>query len=70
MISDARCRDSYGQSDVADSMICAEGAVCLFYYINIFFYYEITIKGAKGNGWPDLCQGDSGGQVMILEKSI
>merc|ERR1711953_1343640 len=26
VISDARCRNSYGQSDVADSMICAGGA--------------------------------------------
>ena len=34
MISDARCRDSYGQSDIADSMICAGGALSL---LNIFF---------------------------------
>merc|ERR1712130_113747 len=44
VVSDATCRISYGESSIADSMICA--------------------KGASGNGYPDLCQGDSGDPLM------
>ena len=40
VVSDATCRDSYGQSDIADSMICVEGALCflscLLYLLHLF----------------------------------
>ena len=33
VVSDAICRDSYGQSEIADSMICVEGAVFFCIYL-------------------------------------
>ena len=38
VVSDATCRNSYGQSDIADSMICVEGALCAVCCICFLIY--------------------------------
>ena len=69
VLSDSTCRDSYGQGDIADSMICVEVILNTLCNKNIFLfgdmYHMICIEGPSGSGWPDFCQGDSGGWVPI-----
>ena len=70
VLSDSTCRDSYGQGDIADSMICVEVIIYTLSHMscnrNKFLYIFMTcIEGPSGSGWPDFCQGDSGGWVPI-----